>query len=195
MVAWAVPLVLAWLAVDYGVGLVQLHQKQQKQAERDALERTAMFRLRADVADIAYGPAGSYQLVLYAENRSPDEPLYLMAPSLQVFVQVGNLWKEVPARSTDDREGRVLQISSRQTFQFSFTPDVTSFEQLLPGYMHVRFRSTLLVSQSGEPKGDLVERVDDYYVHLKPHGASDEEILRKNRFPGKPPLWIPMPPH
>ena len=37
--------------------------------------------------------------------------------------------------------------------------------------------------------------VRDYYVHLKPHGADDEAILRKERFPGMPSLWIPMPPH
>jgi hypothetical protein len=32
-------------------------------------------------------------------------------------------------------------------------------------------------------------------LSLKPHGADDGAILRKTRFPGKLPLWIPMPPH
>jgi hypothetical protein len=40
-----------------------------------------------------------------------------------------------------------------------------------------------------------VERVDNYYVYLKPHDANDAAILRKMKFPGKPPVWIPMPPH
>ena len=66
---------------------------------------------------------------------------------------------------------------------------------MLPGYMHVRFTNALLVSQQGEPTEDLVERVDNYYVYLKPPGANDEAILRQLRFPGKPPVWIPMPPH
>jgi hypothetical protein len=61
--------------------------------------------------------------------------------------------------------------------------------------MHVRLTASTLVSQSSLPGDDLVERADDYYIHLKPPGASDEAILRKVKFPGKPPLWIPMPPH
>jgi hypothetical protein len=61
--------------------------------------------------------------------------------------------------------------------------------------MHVRFSNVMLVSRSAEPEGDLIERTDDYYVYLKPHDADDVAILRKTRFPGKPPLWIPMPPH
>jgi hypothetical protein len=60
--------------------------------------------------------------------------------------------------------------------------------------MHVRFSNAMLVSRSANPKGDLIERLDDYYVYLKPHGADDAAILHKTRFPGKPPLWIPMPP-
>ena len=76
-----------------------------------------------------------------------------------------------------------------------FEPNVKEFTQQLAGYMHVRLTGTTLVSRRSEPDDDLVERVDDYYVHLKPHGADDAAILRQNRFPGKPPLWIPMPPH
>ena len=64
-------------------------------------------------------------------------------------------------------------------------------EKIVP----VRFPSVMLVSRSAEPTSDLVERLDDYYVYLKPHDADDAAILGKTRFPGKPPLWIPMPPH
>jgi hypothetical protein len=53
----------------------------------------------------------------------------------------------------------------------------------------------MLVSRSAQPKGDLIERQDDYYVFLKPHDADDAAILRKTTFPGRPPVWIPMPPH
>jgi hypothetical protein len=72
---------------------------------------------------------------------------------------------------------------------------VKEYTELLAGYMHVRLTSATLVSQRSEPGDGLFERLDDYYVHLKPHGADDEAILRNTRFPGKPPLWIPMPPH
>jgi len=67
---------------------------------------------------------------------------------------------------------------------------------LLPYYMHVRFSNTMIVSPQSQPKKDeLVERTDNYYTYLKPHEADDAAILRQLKFPGKPPLWIPMPPH
>ena len=34
-----------------------------------------------------------------------------------------------------------------------------------------------------------------HYVYLKPFDVADEIVLRRMRFSGKPPVWIPMPPH
>jgi hypothetical protein len=98
-------------------------------------------------------------------------------------------------KSVDGQEGRVARIIGRRTYHFKFEPNVKEYTEQLAGYMHVRLTGATLVSQYSKPGNDLVERVDDYYVHLKPHGADDEAILRKTRFPGRPPLWIPMPPH
>jgi hypothetical protein len=61
--------------------------------------------------------------------------------------------------------------------------------------LHVRVSNVLLISTSSEPRDDLFERTDAYYVYLKPRHADDTEILRRNGWSGKPPLWIPMPPH
>ncbi|MCE9566924.1 MAG: hypothetical protein K8U57_33390 [Planctomycetes bacterium] len=55
--------------------------------------------------------------------------------------------------------------------------------------------ATLLLARSREPSEDIFERADDYYVYLKPHGADDAEIARRNKWGTKPPLWIPMPSH
>ena len=66
-----------------------------------------------------------------------------------------------------------------------------SFEQC----MHVRFSGTMLVSPSSTPKDDVFERKDNYYVYLKPFDIADEVVLKRMRFSGKPPVWIPMPPH
>jgi hypothetical protein len=62
-------------------------------------------------------------------------------------------------------------------------------------YMHVRFSDAMLVSPSSTPKDDVLERRDNYYVYLKPSDVTDETILKKVKFSGKPPVWIPMPPH
>jgi hypothetical protein len=59
----------------------------------------------------------------------------------------------------------------------------------------VRFSSTMLVSPSSRPNGDVFERKDNYYVYLKSFDVADEVVLKRMRFSGKPPVWIPMPPH
>ena len=70
-----------------------------------------------------------------------------------------------------------------------------SFEEQIAGYMHVRVSNAMLVTSSSEPQGDLFDRTDAYYVYLKPQHADDAAIRRRNGWSGKPPLWIPMPPH
>jgi hypothetical protein len=136
----------------------------------------------------------SYLLTLYVQNLEPETDLFVMAPELQAFLQVGLQWQEVPLRSEDNQEGQVVRVTANK-YRLRFTPDVQAFEEILPGYMHVRFTNAMLVSRSAAPKDDLIERLDDYYVYLKPRDADDAAILLKTKFVGKPPLWIPMPPH
>ncbi|MBI3798883.1 MAG: hypothetical protein HY268_18200 [Deltaproteobacteria bacterium] len=152
--------------------------------------------MRADVEDLTYGPDRSYLLTLYVQNLEPETSLFVMTPELRAFVQVGLQWQEIPLRSEDNQEGQVMRVTAnKHRFRFQFTPDVQGFEEIFPGYMHVRFTNAMLVSRSATPKNDLIERLDDYYVYLKPHDADDAAILLKTKFVGKPPLWIPMPPH
>jgi ABC-type lipoprotein export system ATPase subunit len=193
--AWTAVSVLMVLGLNQGTAMVQRHRIDQKQQARRALEETAMSRLRADVEDVTAGPANSFQLTLYLWNVAGDPPIYVMAPSVRAYVQVGPMWQEVPLHSADGHDGQVLKVAGKQAYRYLFEPDVKTFEQLLPGYMHVRFSNTMLVSQRSDPGDDLVERADNYYVYLKPRDADDAAILRKMKFPGKPPLWIPMPPH
>jgi ABC-type lipoprotein export system ATPase subunit len=196
MATWTAVVVVACLVVNYSTALYQQSRVTQKKAVRQQLQEAALYSMRADVEDLAAGADRSYLLTLFAQNLDPEKDLFLMAPEVRAFVQVGLQWQEVPLRSEDNQEGKVVQVTAeKHRFRFRFTADVKSFEEILPGYMHVRFSNDLLVSRSAQPQGDLIERRDDYYVYLKPHGADDSAILRKTRFPGKPPLWIPMPPH
>jgi putative ABC transport system ATP-binding protein/macrolide transport system ATP-binding/permease protein/lipoprotein-releasing system ATP-binding protein len=61
--------------------------------------------------------------------------------------------------------------------------------------MHVRFSDTMLVSPSSTPMDDVFERRNNYYVYLKPFNVSDDIVSKGMKFAGKPPVWIPMPPH
>jgi ABC-type lipoprotein export system ATPase subunit len=194
--AWAAVIVLAALVMNYGTALYQQSRVAQSREAKQQLQEVALYRMRADIEDIAYGPDRSYLLTLYVQNLEPDTDLFVMAPEVRALVQVGLQWQEVPLRSEDNQQGRVLRVArGKHRFRFRFTPDVKEFEEILAGYMHVRFSNAMLVSRSAQPKGDLIERQDDYYVFLKPHDADDAAILRKTTFPGRPPLWIPMPPH
>ena len=57
----------------------------------------------------------------------------------------------------------------------------------------------MLIALGPEPKdeNEIVERTDNYYVHLKPYDADDERLRQLNRFhPSMPvPIYIGMPPH
>jgi hypothetical protein len=61
--------------------------------------------------------------------------------------------------------------------------------------MHMRIESDMLISRSSEPKDDIIERNNRFYVYLKPQGADDDAIKHRSNFPGTPPIFIPMPPH
>jgi hypothetical protein len=195
MSTWVVPMVFALLALNEGVALYQSQRLQRQRQARAALGDAALLWLRAGIDDIAYGPGSSYTLAIALENASDDRAVYAMAPAVRAYVQVGLTWQEVASRPVDGLEGHVASVRGRRIYRYSFEPDVKDYTELLAGYMHVRFTSMTLVSPRSEPGDDLFERLDDYYVHLKPRGADDAAILRKTRFPGKPPLWIPMPPH
>jgi putative ABC transport system ATP-binding protein/macrolide transport system ATP-binding/permease protein/lipoprotein-releasing system ATP-binding protein len=195
MCAWTVPAVFIALSLNQGVALYQRHQLLQRQQARKGLEDAALLWLRINIDDITYAAGSSYTLTLSLENLSKDKAVFAMSPAMRAYVQVGLTWQEIPMKSVDSQEGHVVRIIGRRTYRFEFEPNAKDYTELLAGYFHVRLTSTTLVSQRSEPGNDLVERADDFYVHLKPHHADDASILRKNRFPGKPPLWIPMPPH
>lgn len=193
--AWVVPAVFVLLALNEGVALYQRQHLQWQRQARAALEDAALLWLRAEVDDIAYGPGSSYSFDIALQNLSDDQTVFAMSPTVRAYVQVGLNWHEVPSTPLDGQEGQVRPIKGRRIFRFTFEPDVEGYTEQLAGYMHVRLTSATVVSRRSEPDDELFERLDDYYVHLKPHGADDAAILRKTRFAGKPPLWIPMPPH
>jgi ABC-type lipoprotein export system ATPase subunit len=193
--AWVIPAVFAALALNQGIALYQRQTLHAKRQARAALEDAALLWLRANIDEITYASGSSYVLTLSLENLSTEHTVFAMSPAVRAYVQAGLMWQEVPSKSIDGQEGRVEPINGRRTYQFTFEPNLKEYTEQLAGYMHVRLTSATIVSRRSDPGNDLVERQDDYYVHLKPHGADDEAILRKTRFPGKPPLWIPMPPH
>jgi ABC-type lipoprotein export system ATPase subunit len=185
----------AVLAADVGVEKYQAMRVRERAARIAALQHLALNRLRGDVQSVSDLGDGHYELTTYLENVGGEEPIYVMAPDMRAYVQVKTVWQEVPMTPANDSATGVTKIAGKQTYRHRFDARVPDFAQLLPNYMHVRFSSTMLVSPSSRPNGDVFERKDNYYVYLKPFDVADEVVLKRMRFSGKPPVWIPMPPH
>lgn len=195
-VLWIIPMVLLVWGLNTAVGLYEKNILEAKENQRIELEDLAMRGLRCDIKEVTNGPGKTYIVTLYFTNTlDAGKPIFVMAPAVRGFVQVGSNWQEVTMKAATQADAKVLKITGDQTYSYILEPEVTGYTQLLPYYMHVRITNDMLISPSDQPKSDLVERNDSYYVYLKPKDAEDAKILKKMKFPGKPPVWIPMPPH
>jgi putative ABC transport system ATP-binding protein/macrolide transport system ATP-binding/permease protein/lipoprotein-releasing system ATP-binding protein len=185
----------AMLVVDLGVSKYQQMQVRQRGERIARLADMALSTLQSEVQSVAELGDGRYDLAVYFRNAGGGEPIYVMSPDMHAYVQVGNVWQEVPLRPADDEISSVTKIDGQHVYHYSFEARVSNFTQLLPNYMHVRFSDTMLVSPSSTPKDDVFERRNNYYVYLKPFNVSDDIVSKGMKFAGKPPVWIPMPPH
>jgi ABC-type lipoprotein export system ATPase subunit len=182
------------LLADFGIDKYQKMRVRERGARIAALQYLALNSLRGDVQSVSDLGDGRYELTTYLQNVG-GSPIYVMSPELRAYVQVKAVWQEVPMKPIEDSASGVTKIEGKQTYRYLFDARVRDYAQLLPNYMHVRFSGTMLVSPSSTPSDDVFERKDNYYVYLKPFDISDETVLKRMRFSGKPPVWIPMPPH
>ena len=185
----------AVLLADFAVGRYQASIVRARAAREAALSQLALDSLRANVDEVADLGGGEYELTVSLANVGGGGPIYVMSPDMRAYVQVGADWQELPIAAVEDTAGQVLKIVGREDYRYRFSARLKNYAQLLPDYMHVRFADTMLVSPNAEPHGEVFDRRDNYYVYLKSAGTPDAEILKRMRFPGKPPVWIPMPPH
>ena len=193
---WTTLIVVGIATLNVAVAGVQQRWATRKEVARNELRRTALQQLRADIEDVAYASDGRYRLTLFMENLDPRRDLFVLGPAVRVFIQADRGWQEVPSQSIDAGEGSVVSVTGRRRFAFTFRPEVTTFEEQIAGYYHVRITNAMLVSRRPQPGGDIFDRTDSYYVYVKPRGADDAEVRRRNGWgAGTPPVWIPMPAH
>ncbi len=184
------------MLLDVGIGKYQASRVRERLARAAALQHLALNSVRGDVQSITDLGGGRYALATYLENVGGGQAIYVLSPDLRAYVQVGNVWQELPMRSTDETAGRVLKLEGKQVYRYVFDVQIKEFAQLLPHYMHVRFSGSMLASSSSAiPNEEVFERKDNYYVYLKPFDVADALVLQRMKFSGKPPVWIPMPPH
>jgi putative ABC transport system ATP-binding protein/macrolide transport system ATP-binding/permease protein/lipoprotein-releasing system ATP-binding protein len=174
----------------------QRHALDAKIAKRHAAEDLAMQQLRADVEDLKILPDGGYEVWVYLQNFSPQKPLFVLGPSLRVFVQIDRIWQQIA--TSDTPATAVHRVSSdRQLVPVRFRLAPERFDELLKGYMHIRINNTMVVADRADSSDDVFERTDDYYVYVRPHALSEDEVRRRNGWAqgALVPLWIPMPAH
>jgi hypothetical protein len=189
-------IVVLAFALDFAVGRYQQYRLEQKRLAALRLQHTAFEGMYVEVVNVAYEQdQKSYRLTMKFSNNEPSRPLYVMQSPVRVFEQVGLSWKEVPSRDSLGEAARVVKLKDTYTFQTIFEPNLKDWTELIPGYMHIRFRTDSLVSERSNPDDDIIDRTDRYYVYLKPHGADDDAIRKQMRIRGDPPVYMPMPPH
>lgn len=186
---------LGFLA-DFGIGWTQRRALDARHQAVLELENAAFAGLFVELVDVGYEPDGrSYRATLSMQNANPDAPLYIMLDPARVFVQTGLAWQGVPTRAAPGTSWGVVKLDGARELQLLFQADIGDWTELMPGYMHLRIESDMLISRSSEPTDDLVERANRFNVYLKPQGSDDAAIRRRLNFPGQPPVFIPMPPH
>lgn len=187
---------LDWGAGAYQAGIVEAREQRMKD-----LQRMAWRHLRADLDQVTVNADGRYRVTIWMENLYPEHEMFFMVPSVRGYLQVGPRWQQIPVVAAEDGNSRVpgsvINLSDRIYLDLLLEADgYDGYYEMLEGYMHIRFDNTMYLSPDAEPKDDIVERTDWYYVHLRPPGADVEALARKHRFGGDgAPLFIPMPPH
>ncbi|WP_421996992.1 hypothetical protein [Reyranella sp.] len=188
--------VLMAFAVDGAIGIWQERSLAAQREARLLMEHEALTSMFVELKRIVPEPDGrSFLMTLFMQNVDPAVPLYVMLNAVGVYVQVGMGWQQVPSTPLGAGGTGVVKLVDSHTYEVRFTPDVTGWAELIPGYMHVRLQADMLVSRKAEPGTAIAERRTPYYVYLKPHGADDAEIKRRSKMSGTPPVFIPMPPH
>lgn len=194
---WTLVIAFGLLAVNHAVAGVQRRSVEAKVTKQKQAERLALQQLRADVDDVISQQDGSHTLGVYLQNFSPERPLYVLGPSLRIFVQIDRTWQTVPLLDDDGPARDVHHVGGKQGFQARFRADIDHYDELIKGYMHVRIRNVMIVGNSPDGAGDLFQRTDDYYIYLKQPKLSDDEVRRRNGWKEGSivPRWIAMPAH
>lgn len=197
---WALLIVCGLWAVDYVTARVQRRALVDKQVERKKSEQLALQQLRAGLEKVAYRADGGYEIEVYLQNVAATKPLFVLGPSLRVFVQVDRNWQEIaasPTGHTGHADNLVHEVTGKQIVRLTFRADPPRFDELLRGYMHLRVSNVMIVSASAEPAEDVFQRSDDYYVYLKPQKVSEAEVRKRNGWSERAlvPRWMGMPSH
>ncbi|HSB35060.1 MAG TPA: hypothetical protein VLG39_11435 [Nitrospirota bacterium] len=188
---------IALFLLDYYIGYQQNRLLAEKAAQKKKIEQLAWYSLRGEVKEVSYS-GHQYRIALKFENAFPEEEMYIMLPQVRCLVQVGTLWKEVPVHDPGDKstDTGVIKLEGVKIIEKLIEVPFKNYEQVLPGYMHVRLNTVSYVSSNAVSKDDIVEKNEDFYIYLRPYDADLGNMSKKYTFTHNDiPIFIPMPPH
>lgn len=190
-------ILIALFLLDYYIGYQQNKLLAEKAAQKKKIEQLAWYSLRGEVKEVSY-VGHQYLIALKFENAFPEEEMYIMLPQVRCLVQVGTLWKEVPVHDPDAKKPNteVIKLEGVKIVEKLIEVPFKNYEQVLPGYIHVRLNTVSYVSSNAVSKDDIVEKNEDFYIYLRPYDADLAKMSKKYTFgQNNIPIFIPMPPH
>lgn len=166
--------------------------------QRRIAEEMAMQDLRADLDDIVPLGDARFRATIFLQNHHPERPLFVLGPTITAAVQRDGSWSTVALDGANTSASTVRPIeATRTSIDVDFTSPDGSYDELIRGYLHLRFSASMVVSEQGDGTGDLFERLDAYYVYLRDPRLTEEDVRRLNSWPSGStvPAWIAMPAH
>lgn len=163
-------IILSLILLDFVIGYRQEEFLRKRVVLRKRLEKLAYYCLRSDIENVEYTQNGEYRITIRFENVFDYKDLYIMLPSINVFVQVGTLWKEVPVfnEPDSDKSGTVVRLITKETISEIADITVKDYTELM-GYMHVKVADNVFVSFEAEPKEHIIEKRREYFIYIKPY--------------------------
>jgi hypothetical protein len=189
--------VTAGFLLDYYVGYRQNKYLAEKAVMKKKLEQLAWYSLRGEVKEVTY-VKDKYRISIKFENAFPEEEMFIMIPQMRCFIQVGWQWKEVPLQDVGAKsEGsEVMKLDGIKVVEKLLEVPFKNFEEVLPGYMHIRINVMSYIASNIVSKDDIVEKNEDFYIYLKPYYSNNTTLSKKYKFTNNEiPIFIPMPPH
>lgn len=162
-------IIAALVALDLFVGRLQSKALEEKAAHKKATERLAYYLERTTVEDISYLDKGNtYTMRLRYENVRPEEEMWIMVYAVKAFVQVGTLWRELSVNDGRMKRGdySAERLNEPYTMTVTFDMSVKNFQELMPGYIHMKIGSLSYISAEAVAKEDLIEKYEDVFLYL-----------------------------
>jgi hypothetical protein len=161
--------ILALLFIDLGVGYRQNRIIEERTALKKKIERLAYYLERTRIEDIFYPGKGDwYTMRLTYENVRPEEEMWIMIPTIKVFVQIGTLWKELSVNDMRMKRGdySVERLNEPHVMTVKFSMPYKNYMELMDGYMHVKVKSFSIISAESLIREDVIEKDEDIFIYV-----------------------------